>query len=226
MTKMDSASNVAVPLLAILFLTIALTNRALPVESPATATATPVLSLKTGTYTSAQTVSISDATSGATIYYTTNGSTPTTTSSKYTAAITVGTTETIEAIAVATGDANSAVASATYTIETPASAPSFTPPAGTYGAAQTVSIKDATSGASIYYTTNGTTPTTASTKYTAPLTVSKSETLKAIATAAGHTTSPVATAVFTIESPTPAPTFSPIAGTYEAAQQVSLKDSV
>jgi len=223
MTKKDFVSRSATSFLAIPFLTIAFANRVHSVESPTAAT--PVFSLKAGTYTSAQTLSISDATSGATIYYTTNGVAPTTASSKYTAAIMVSTTETIEAIAVAQGDANSAVASAAYTIETSTATPSFTPVTGTYPGAQIVSIKDTTSGAAIYYTTNGTTPTTASTKYTAPIDVSKSETLKAIAIATGHTASTVATAVFTIETPTPAPTFSPVAGTYDAAQQVSLKDA-
>jgi len=43
--------------------------------------------------------------------------------------------------------------------------PALTPPQGTYSAVQSVSIKDTTSGAVIYYTTNGDTPTTGSTKY-------------------------------------------------------------
>jgi hypothetical protein len=70
--------------------------------------------------------------------------------------------------------------------------------AGTYEAVEDVTITDATAGAAIYYTTNGTTPTTASTKYTAPIPVSATTTLKAIATDAGHTESPVATAAYTI----------------------------
>jgi hypothetical protein len=77
-------------------------------------------------------------------------------------------------------------------------APSFTPAAGTYSAATSVTIKDATSGAVIYYTTNGSTPTAASTKYTAAINVTASETIKAIAVAPGYLTSAVTTAAYTI----------------------------
>ena len=77
------------------------------------------------------------------------------------------------------------------------STPTFSPVAGTYTSAQSVSISDATSGATIYYTTNGTTPTTSSTRYTGPITVSSTETLEAIAAATGDP-SAVASATYTI----------------------------
>jgi hypothetical protein len=81
---------------------------------------------------------------------------------------------------------------------TAAAEPVFSPKAGTYSAAQRVSISDTTSGATIYYTTNGATPTTASTKYEAPIAVASTETIKAIAVASGYTQSPVNTAAYTI----------------------------
>ena len=195
--------------------------------TPATTVTTPTFSVPGGTYTSAQTVSISDATSGATIYYTTNGTAPTTSSEVYSGPITVGATETLEAIAVKSGDTNSAVASAAYTITPPTtvSTPIFTPPAGTYTSTQTVSISDATSGATIYYTTNGTTPTTSSAVYAGPITVSSSETLEAIAVKSGDTNSAVASAAYTISPPTVStPTFTPPAGTYTSAQSVTISD--
>ena len=162
--------------------------------------ATPTFSPAAGTYSSAQTVSISDATSGANIYYTTNGSTPTTASTPYSGPLTVSVTETLKAIAAETGFTTSNVATAAYTIQSQAATPTFSPAAGSYSSAQTVSISDATSGANIYYTTNGSTPTTASTPYSGPITVSATETLKAIAAATGFANSNVATAAYTIGS--------------------------
>ncbi|MDP2172625.1 MAG: chitobiase/beta-hexosaminidase C-terminal domain-containing protein, partial [Candidatus Cloacimonadaceae bacterium] len=51
-------------------------------------------------------------------------------------------------------------------------------------------------GSSIFYTTNGTTPTPASTPYTAPFTISQTTTVKAIATAPGHNNSNIATGTY------------------------------
>ena len=85
-----------------------------------------------------------------------------------------------------------------------AATPTFSPVAGTYTAAQSVTISDTTTGATIYYTTNGSTPTTSSTVYSGAITVASTETLEAIAAATGYTTSAVASAAYTIASPAPA----------------------
>ena len=103
--------------------------------------------------------------------------------------------------------------------------PTFSPAAGTYSTAQTVTLSDATSGATIYYTTNGTTPTTASTVYSAPLTVSATTTIKALATASGAASSAVASATYTISVAPPSPTFSPAGGTSGGTQTVTLSDT-
>jgi N-acetylneuraminic acid mutarotase len=87
----------------------------------------------------------------------------------------------------------------------PASAPTFSIAAGTYASVQSVAITDATEGATIYYTTDGTTPTTSSTVYTGPITVSSTETIKAIASASELGTSTVASATYTLNLP---PSFS------------------
>lgn len=91
--------------------------------------------------------------------------------------------------------------------------PVFSPIAGTYTSAQSVKITAATAGSTIYYTTNGSTPTTSSTKYTVAIAVSATETLKAIAVAPGYSQSAVATASYTIQvAGTPAVLTSPAAG--------------
>jgi hypothetical protein len=81
-----------------------------------------------------------------------------------------------------------------------AATPTFSPAAGAYATAQSVTISTTTAGATIYYTTNGTDPTTASTTYTAPVAVAASATLKAIATATGYTQSAVGSAAYVINT--------------------------
>lgn len=152
-----------------------------------------------GTYSSTQTVTLSTTTPSPTMYYTTDGSTPTTSSTVYTTPLSVSTSETIKAITVASGFNNSPVSSASYVITIPTVAlPTFSPVGGTYTGAQTVTISDSTGGATIHYTTDGSTPTSGSMVYTVPLTVSSNETIKALAILAGHTNSPVATAIYVI----------------------------
>ena len=74
--------------------------------------------------------------------------------------------------------------------------PVFTPAAGYYEEAQNVTIACATEGATIYYTTDGTEPTSASTQYTEPIAVSQNTTIKAVAYV-GDETSVVVTARYT-----------------------------
>jgi hypothetical protein len=81
--------------------------------------------------------------------------------------------------------------------------PVFSPPAGTFNDSVSVSISTTTGGASIYYTVDGSTPTSSSILYTGPITLNQTTTLKAIGIAAGYTDSAVATAVYTIVSTAP-----------------------
>ncbi|MBZ5677966.1 MAG: S8 family serine peptidase, partial [Acidobacteriia bacterium] len=80
-----------------------------------------------------------------------------------------------------------------------AATPTFNPPAGAYGSAQSVTISTTTPGASIRYTTDGSTPSsTVGTAYSGPVSVSSSLTLKAIAYKTGMTDSAVASGSYTI----------------------------
>ena len=160
--------------------------------------ATPTYSIPSGTYLNVQTVVISDSTSGVTIYYTSDGTMPSTSSAVYSGPITVSSTETLEAIAIGAGYSSSAVGTAVYTITLPAATPTFSPSAGTYSTAQTVTIGDSTPSATIYYTTDGTTPTSSSPIYTSQVTVSTTGILEAVAIASGYSISTVGTAAYTI----------------------------
>jgi len=77
--------------------------------------------------------------------------------------------------------------------------PTFAPLPGAYTSSRSVTITDATKGATIYYTTNGTPPTTSSTVYRAAIKVSAAETIKAIAVATGYSQSAVSAAAYTIK---------------------------
>lgn len=77
--------------------------------------------------------------------------------------------------------------------------PVFSVEAGTYSEAFSVTMSCATSGAAIYYTTDGTDPSAQSTRYTAAVTISQTTTLKAVAVKDGNTSS-VTTATYVVGS--------------------------
>jgi len=69
--------------------------------------------------------------------------------------------------------------------------------ASTVGNVTTLTVSDATPGASIYYAPAGRTPTTHSIQYTGPLTITLPFTIEAIAVAPGYSQSPVASTTYT-----------------------------
>lgn len=81
--------------------------------------------------------------------------------------------------------------------------PTFSVNSGTYGTTQSVELNCATAGATIRYTTDGTTPNSESTIYSSAISVSSSTTIKAIALKSNYTTSEVATATYTISAGAP-----------------------
>ena len=104
-----------------------------------------------------------------TIYYTTDGTQPDSGSTQYTEAIALeGGITALKAVAVNTIGVYSPVAEFDYTINyQKPDAPVISPSSGTYEYGEKISI-DAADGTKIYYTTDGTTPTTDSQAYTEP----------------------------------------------------------
>ena len=145
-------------------------------------------------------MTITDGTPNAVIRYTTDGTTPTATSPVYGGTFTVTSPERVRAIATAPNLAPSAVTSADFDVMSAAAQPIISLPSGTYTGPQMVMITDATPGAVIYYTTNGTTPSRSSAVYSSgsPIMATSSQTIKALAVATGYSTSPEAVCVYNI----------------------------
>ena len=152
-------------------------------QTATNATAAPIFSEAAGIYSLPQTITIGSPTPQASIYYTTDGTIPTTASTLYTEPVTLGYgNTTLQAIAVAPGFAPSATTSATFLIaQSMTPTPSLSPGSGTYSAGQTVAITDSDASAMIYYTLDGSQPSTSSTVYSGPLTLNNSVVIKALA---------------------------------------------
>ena len=103
------------------------------------------------------------------------------------------------------------------------STPVFSLAPGSYNTRQTITISDSTSGTTIYYTTDGTAPTISSPVYSGPITVSTSQTLRAIATASGCYDSQVASSSYTItNSAYPVPVINSLSPPYTSSPGASF----
>lgn len=197
--------------------------------------AKPTISPATGTYTDPLTVTITCPTPGATIYYTTSGNLPvvgTGFTKVYAGPFQVIQNTTVRAMAVLSGLPNSAVAVSYLTITNPGicATPVISPGSGSYSGMQTMVLSTTTTGASIYYTTNGNLPrldipNSFTRLYTGPFQINSTTTVKAITVKAGLQNSPIASATLTITSPTATvatPVISPGTGIFASVQTVSI----
>jgi hypothetical protein len=100
----------------------------------------------------------------------------------------------------------------------------ITPASGTYTAAQSVTITDATVGATIHYTTDGSTPTVSFPTYQAAIPLSSLTTVQALATAPNYANSAVASATFKFQTPSGAAaiTITPTATPSGSSKQLPL----
>jgi fibronectin type 3 domain-containing protein len=192
--------------------------------------AEPTFSPQGGTYDQDQQVTIECATTGVTIHYTTDGTMPTSLSPVYGSPIGVsgdGTSMTISAIGVCPGMDDSVVHVESYLISyAQVSTPAFSPPGGTYSEDQEVTITCVTGGATIHYTTDGTTPTAASPVYGSPVVVAgdgTEMTIGAIAVCDGMLNSETRSESYTISyGQVSMPYFIPAGGTYSEDQEVIM----
>jgi Fn3 associated/Chitobiase/beta-hexosaminidase C-terminal domain len=200
-----------------------LAQMAVGIHNPDPGVPRPTYSPTPTTYTAPVTVTMSDTMQGATIYYTTDGTVPLMTSPIYTGPITITTSTSFLAVGVIQGMPQSDIAYATYSINLPtAPPPLFSPPPSTYTSSQSIMLSN-TAHLPMYYTLDGTNPTTNSTAYSAPISVTKNTTIKAITAADGYLNSGVSTGNYYIQAP--APTFSPSSGSYSPPVAVTISDA-
>jgi hypothetical protein len=209
---------------------IAVKNKSVSVVSTATYTIlppkaqAPTFNPAGGTYTGPVDVALATGTPGADIHYTVDGTIPTSTSPVYTAPLHLASSTVVHALATAVGYTPSDVTVATYQINLPsAAAPTFNPVSGTYTGPVAVTIASITPGATIYYTLDGTDPTSQSAVYTAPIQIASFTTVKALAMAPGYLPSMVSVATYSINPPVAIPpVFDPATGTYSGSVDVTI----
>jgi hypothetical protein len=161
---------------------------------------TPTISPFGGTFTEATTVELRTTTSGADLYYTTDGSTPSPASARYSGPFQLAASATVKVKGFKSGFTPSNVVETYFTIS-PAekvATPAISPNSGTSADPVVVTLATATAGADIYYTLDGAMPSSASTRYTAPFTLTATATVQAKAFKAGMAESDMAAAKFVI----------------------------
>jgi len=179
-----------------------------------------------GSYAGAQSVTISTSTPGATIRYTLDGQDPSLDyGTTYTVPVTISQSATLKARAFLAEWAPSPINSADYTIFGNIAAPVFTPAPGIFTSPVSVLISVNPPNASIYYTTDGSDPSSASTLYDgSPILIgdNSSVTLKAIAILAGWNDSAITSGVYQVTGRVAVPVFAPPSGSYAVAPLVSI----
>lgn len=180
-------------------------------SSSSSSVAAPTFSDDSKSFSDKFDLKLSAGSDAAMIMYTTDGSTPSYKNGVgelYETPISITHTTTVKAIAVSSKEEESDVVTKEYKLELPA--PTISEATKTFTAPFTVSLsKEATAAEGILYTLDGTDPSLenkAAKKYTEPIQISATTTLKAVSYATNGTTyeySPIATATYTEQGDAP-----------------------
>lgn len=133
-----------------------------------------------------------------TIYYTLDGSTPTEESSVYRNPILIEDPSILKVFVKSDYYIDSALFTKSFAFQLPEVG--FNNEEGEYSTGTAIVLSSSVVGSSIYYTTDGSTPTVTSTLYTDPITISSDMTIKAIAVKEGYISSDVVGNSYTIKN--------------------------
>jgi hypothetical protein len=181
----------------------------------------PVITPNGGNYSNNVQVSISCPTELAVIRYTTDGSEPGPSSFAYSSPLTLNSNTTLKVKAFRTNYNPSQTVTALFNISSQVPPPSVFPQPGIYSQPVSVYLSTPLTGAKIYYTTNGTTPTASSNLYSSPVVISQTTQLKAITIYNGMN-SPVFEGWYNMGTTATTPQIIPAGGVFTGSVQVSM----
>lgn len=105
-----------------------------------------------------------------------------------------------------------------------AAAPTFSPVQENFSTSVSVTLSDSSPSPTIYYTTNGSTPTTSSSVYSSPISITATTVVNAMAASSGLTNSSVSSATYTL-NPAATPVMSPATESFSGTVSVTITDS-
>lgn len=183
-----------------------------------TSVASPQCTIPPGNFSAPFSLSLYSPTNGATLYYTIDGTKPTVASIRYSGSIRIEQTTTVRAFAAKDNlESPTIVAKYTYLPPPQLPVPVFDPPSQTFDTVIYVTLRCSDTAATIYYTTDGSLPTVASTPYFKEIYINKTTKVNAVAIKEGTANSPVVSETYTLVLGSPAanPVFSVPSGIFK-----------
>ena len=173
-----------------------------------------------GIYNSNQIVTLNMSEPGA-IYFTFDDSNPTTSSYKYKNPITLTSNTTLKYISIDLAGNQSQIYTQTYTIDTIPPTASSNPPEGFYNSPKIITLNMNEPG-TIYFTLDGSNPSTSCSEYYTPITITTTTDLKYLAVDLANNTSPIYSDIYTIDTIPPTANVNPTGGLYNTNKIITL----